>query len=82
LLAAVPMIAMSTGSACRALHEEASAVIVAMGVPPMHARGSVRLTLGRQTTSQDVETAAAALVRGWHELGAGTERERSTPAQV
>ena len=58
-------IAASTGSACHEGHESASAVILAMGVPPAQAVGSVRLTLGRGTTEDDVVRAAEALVRSW-----------------
>lgn len=68
LLAAAPELAASTGSACHAGHEEASAVIVAMGIPPSDAMGSVRLTLGRRTTLEEVDRAAAALVRAWRAL--------------
>jgi len=58
-------IAASTGSACHEGHESASAVILAMGVPPEQAVGSVRLTLGRGTSEDDVLRAAEALVRSW-----------------
>ena len=58
-------IAASTGSACHEGHESASAVILAMGVPPEQAVGSVRLTLGRGTSEDDVLRAAEALVLSW-----------------
>lgn len=70
LLAATPEIAASTGSACHEGGEHASDVILAMGVPAKEALGSVRLTLGRGTTEQDVATAAEALVRAWNALAA------------
>jgi cysteine desulfurase len=65
VLEGAPEIAASTGSACHAGHESASGVILAMGVPPTEALGSVRLTLGRSTTVDDVALAAEALVRSW-----------------
>jgi cysteine desulfurase len=65
VLAGAPEVAASTGSACHDGHESASAVILAMGVSPGDAVGSVRLTLGRGTTADDVERAAAALARSW-----------------
>ena len=68
VLAAAPEIAASTGSACHAGHERASDVILAMGVAPDEAIGSVRLTLGRGTTEDDVVRAAEALVRSWRGL--------------
>jgi cysteine desulfurase len=65
VLHAAPEIAASTGSACHEGHESASAVIVAMGVAPAVALGSVRLTLGRTTTEDEVLRASDALVRAW-----------------
>ena len=65
MLDGAPEIAASTGSACHEGHESASAVILAMGVAPEDALGSVRLTLGRSTTEDDVARAAEALVRSW-----------------
>ncbi len=66
LLAEVPDIAASTGSACHEGGElQASSVITAMGVEPDEAVGSVRLTLGRQTTAEEIERAAEGLVEAW-----------------
>jgi len=70
VLAAAPEIAASTGSACHAGRESASAVVLAMGVAPDEAIGSVRLTLGRGTTKDDVMRAAESLVRSWRGLAA------------
>jgi cysteine desulfurase len=61
LLQRTPEIAASTGSACHAGHTEPSPVLTAMGVPADRARGAVRLSLGRNTTSEEVERAAALL---------------------
>jgi cysteine desulfurase len=72
VLAGAPVVAASTGSACHEGHEQASAVILAMGVDPVDALGSVRLTLGRSTTREEVARAAQALVRS---LVAATSRE-------
>lgn len=71
VLAGAPEVAASTGSACHAGHEDASAVILAMGVAPDDAIGSVRLTLGRSTTPEDVARAASALGRAWRGLAPG-----------
>ncbi|CAG0981987.1 cysteine desulfurase [Myxococcaceae bacterium] len=70
VLDGAPEIAASTGSACHEGHESASAVILAMGVGPDEALGSVRLTLGRGTSEDDVVRAAEALVRAWRRLRA------------
>ena len=71
LLAAAPEIAASTGSACHDGRESASAVILAMGIPAAEAVGSVRLTLGRATTDEDIARAADALGRAWQSIRVG-----------
>ena len=63
LLAAVPGVAASTGSACHAGEDAPSPVLTAMGLGPERAMGAVRLSLGRWTTADDV-TAAAELLAG------------------
>lgn len=63
LLAAVPEVAASTGSACHEGDVHVSAVLTAMNVPVATARGSVRLSLGRFTTEAEVDRAAELLVR-------------------
>jgi cysteine desulfurase len=68
LLAASPEIAASTGSACHAGAESASAVLLAMGIPAPEALGAVRLTLGRGTTAAMVDQAAAILADAWNSL--------------
>ena len=71
LLAATPEVAASTGSACHAGGEDPPAVVQLMGVSPSEALGTVRLTLGRRTSDDDVERAAAALSRAWARLALG-----------
>lgn len=71
VLTGAPEIAASTGSACHEGHESASAVILAMGIAPEDALGSVRLTLGRGTTEDDLAQASEALVRSWRRLTDG-----------
>ena len=51
----------STGSACTAGVAQPSHVLLAMGVDPGVARGSLRLTLGHTSTETDVEAALAVL---------------------
>lgn len=65
LLAACPEIAASTGSACHDGHERPSGVLVAMGLDDASALATVRLTLGRGTTRDDVTAAATALARAF-----------------
>jgi len=68
VLEGAPEVAASTGSACHEGHERASAVLLAMGVAPDEALGSVRLTLGRGTSEDELERAADALVRSFARL--------------
>ncbi len=67
VLARAPEVAASTGSACHAGHESASAVLLAMGLSPDDALQTVRLSVGATTTDSDVERAAVALVRAWRD---------------
>ena len=62
LLQAVPEIAASTGSACHEGSVSLSPVLAAMGVPVDLGRGAVRLSVGRFTTEDEIDRAAAALV--------------------
>lgn len=70
LLAATPEVAASTGSACHDGRETPSAVLLAMGLTQEKALASVRLTLGRLTTSREIEQAAVALAASWARLRA------------
>jgi cysteine desulfurase len=58
LLAAVPGIAASTGSACHSGATEPSPVLTAMGLSADRGLAALRLSLGRWSTSDDVTTAA------------------------
>lgn len=62
LLAATPNLAATTGSACHAGEEHASAALLAMGLDPRDALGAIRLSLGRGTTEAEVDTAARDLL--------------------
>ena len=69
VLNAAPEIAASTGSACHeGMEDQPSDVVKAMGVPDDLARGTVRLSLGRETTDQDVDRASAALIAAWRKV--------------
>ena len=48
-------IAVSTGSACSSGSLEPSHVLLAMGLPPELAHGSIRVTIGRQTTRKELD---------------------------
>lgn len=71
VLAGASEIAASTGSACHEGGESASSVLLAMGIEPQAALGSVRLSLGHATTAAEVDLAARALVASWRRLSGG-----------
>jgi len=52
-------LAISTGAACSSGALEPSHVLVAMGLPGGRARASIRFSLGKQNTAEDVEFALA-----------------------
>ena len=54
-------IACSTGAACSAGAVEPSHVLTAIGLSPEGARGSLRFSLGRQTTREDIDYVAETL---------------------
>lgn len=56
-------VSVGTGSACAASKMRVSHVLAAMGVPRDVAQGSLRITLGRPTTAEDVGYAAKAISR-------------------
>ena len=52
-------LAVSTGSACSSGTIEPSHVLIAMGLPPDRARASIRFSLGKQTTEEEIDLALA-----------------------
>ena len=54
-------IAVSSGSACSSGARDPSHVLLAMGVDPQLARGAIRVSLGRDSAEQDVDSLLAAL---------------------
>jgi cysteine desulfurase len=55
ILAAMPAVAASTGSACHAGRVELSPVLAAMGVAPEAGAGAIRFSLGRETRWEELE---------------------------
>jgi len=62
LLASLPDVAVSTGSACASNHPGASPVLRAMGVSKALASASVRISLGRFTTEEEVDRATQRII--------------------
>jgi len=62
LVGALKEVAVSTGSACTSASLEPSYVLRAMGLPDERARSSIRFGVGRFTTEEEVDRAAAHVI--------------------
>jgi cysteine desulfurase len=58
LIARLPELALSTGSACSSAKPEPSHVLLALGLPLARIKASLRIGLGRFTTEAEVDLAA------------------------
>ena len=56
-------ICISTGSACSSTSLEASHVLLAIGLDPVNAHGSLRFTLGKWTTEEEIDKVLETLPR-------------------
>ncbi|WP_207539338.1 cysteine desulfurase family protein [Sabulicella rubraurantiaca] len=68
LMAAVPELCLSTGSACSSAEVTPSYVLSAMGLPPEEAGATLRIGLGRFTSPAEVDRAARMLREAWAAL--------------
>ncbi len=55
-------ICISTGSACDNINTEVSHVIKAIGIPSKYAMGTIRISLGKSNTKEDVDCVARSLI--------------------
>jgi cysteine desulfurase len=63
LIAALPQVALSSGSACASARPEPSPVLLAIGLSDAGARSALRFGLGRGTTREQIEWVAEHLIR-------------------
>ena len=63
ILARMPEIAASTGSACHTGERTLSPVLAAMGVPPAVGHGAIRFSVGRGTTAAEIDAAVERIAR-------------------
>jgi len=61
-------IAVSTGSACSSTKTDVSHVLSAIGLSALEAQGSIRLTLGRKNTAEEMEYVATTLQQSVEKL--------------
>ena len=69
IIAAVPDIAISSGSACTTSTMEPSHVLLALGMSKNEVYSSLRFGIGRFNTEKDVETATKVINRCMQKLG-------------
>jgi cysteine desulfurase len=67
-------VACSTGAACSSGAVEPSHVLLAIGLSPDEARSSLRFSLGRQTTAEEIDYAIAAIAEVVNRLRALSPR--------
>ena len=72
-------ICCSVGSACTTGSTEVSHVLTAMGYPEDEARGSLRLSLGRTTTDEEIDTACEVVPRVLASMRVGQMAVTSDP---
>jgi cysteine desulfurase len=72
LLAAMTGIAASSGAACHADSVDVSAVLTAMQVPLEYAMGTIRFSVGKMTTPEEIDRAVAMVVQAVSQLRQAT----------
>jgi cysteine desulfurase len=73
MMYAMPDLCCSAGSACSAADIAASYVLRAMGISEQAARHSLRLSVGRFTSAQDITDAVAIMADAYRRIEAGSE---------
>lgn len=68
LASCADIVSASVGSACHSHGDAVSGVLAAMDCNAARARGAVRLSVGRYTRLEEIETAAAALIAAWRKI--------------
>lgn len=63
LLSELRTVALSSGSACASESPEPSHVLIAMGLSLEQARNTVRISLGRPTTANEVDSATQSIIK-------------------
>jgi cysteine desulfurase len=81
LLAGMPELALSSGSACSSAKPGPSHVLKALGLPDDAVRASIRIGLGRTNTIEEVDAAAERIIGEVNALRAAKGAEsRTEPA--
>ena len=68
LMKEMPELCVSAGAACHSEEDQISYVIQAMKVPKEFERGTVRISVGKMTTKEEIDTAAKIIIRAYQKL--------------
>ena len=68
MLKRVPEVCASLGSACHSSGDHQSGTLGAMGVAPELMQGTIRFSLGRSSSIEDVDRAAMLMVEAWEAM--------------
>ncbi len=70
LLSTLPDLAASAGAACHPAGVTSSHVLLAMGVTTEYAMGTIRLSTGKYSTSEEMKSAATMIAKAYHAIAA------------
>ena len=82
LIEKLSRIAVSPGAACHSEKVEISHVLEAMGVPEDYAAGTIRLSVGRDTSNEDIEFATEEISRAVSDLQSARKGYTKTYEEV
>jgi cysteine desulfurase len=68
LLSRIPELAASTGSACHSGTDDVSPTLHALGMTAEQARGTLRLSVGWYTSTEEIERAAELIIGAWESM--------------
>ena len=81
LIASLPDVALSSGSACSSASAEPSHVLAALGLPDALSRAALRFGLGRQNTAEEIDRVAGDLAERLQELRGGRTAAGAPPVR-
>ena len=81
LLSAMKGVAASAGAACHTGEEAMSGVLAAMHVPYAYAMGTIRFSIGRMTTEEEIDSAIEIIVQAYQEIKGGKFKVQDSKLQ-
>jgi cysteine desulfurase NifS/selenium donor protein len=77
LLSTLPELAASAGAACHPAGVTSSHVLLAMGVTTEYAMGTIRLSTGKYSTSEEMKSAATMIAKAYQAIAAPTTETKN-----